>query len=184
MEVRPELPRRFRRPRHIPTHRMGSSAIFADSLDGLVSNHIGVRDIGLSLMKREQFNIKKRRALVFLICLSVFPPASSLANTNKVIFTKVRIKGIIKGISKFKDDTGRYQSNDEGLFVLSIAPENTPGWKGPYIGSPYLAFDSWGSGFVYRFPSQRPNRDYDIYSIGPNKIDENGLGDDVSTDLK
>jgi len=143
---------------------MGSSAIFADSLDGLVSNHIGVRDIGLSLMKREQFNIKKRRALVFLICLSVFPPASSLANTNKVIFTKVRIKGII--------------------FVLSIAPENTPGWKGPYIGSPYLAFDSWGSGFVYRFPSQRPNRDYDIYSIGPNKIDENGLGDDVSTDLK
>ena len=40
--------------------------------------------------------------------------------------------------------------------------------------------DYWGHELVYRFPSARPEAVFDLYSVGPNGIDESGKGDDIT----
>ena len=38
--------------------------------------------------------------------------------------------------------------------------------------------DEWGHELVYRFPAKRPEAIFDLYSVGPNGVDESGgLGD-------
>jgi general secretion pathway protein G len=39
--------------------------------------------------------------------------------------------------------------------------------------------DPWGQEYKYRFPSQKSKKSFDLWSIGPNGIDDNGGGDDV-----
>jgi hypothetical protein len=39
--------------------------------------------------------------------------------------------------------------------------------------------DAWGQVLKYRFPSRRPEQFFELYSVGPNGIDEAGDGDDI-----
>ena len=39
--------------------------------------------------------------------------------------------------------------------------------------------DEWGRPLVYRFPSKRTEGIFDLYSVGPNGVDEMGQGDDI-----
>lgn len=39
--------------------------------------------------------------------------------------------------------------------------------------------DSWGEQLVYRSPSNSKERLFDLYSMGPNRKDDGGAGDDV-----
>jgi hypothetical protein len=64
----------------------------------------------------------------------------------------------------YKREKGTYPSQEQGLRVL----------KGEYIRE--VPIDPWGSEYVYRV---KPNGDFVLYSRGKNKLDENGLGDDV-----
>jgi len=41
--------------------------------------------------------------------------------------------------------------------------------------------DSWGHELVYRFPPRRKDILFELYSVGPNGIDEDGQGDDITT---
>lgn len=41
------------------------------------------------------------------------------------------------------------------------------------------ARDQWGQPFVYNDPAIHGNAQYDLYSVGPNGVDESGRGDDV-----
>jgi hypothetical protein len=43
--------------------------------------------------------------------------------------------------------------------------------------------DRWGRALVYRFPAADKDRIYDLYSVGPNGIDEGGGGDDIRGSL-
>jgi len=40
--------------------------------------------------------------------------------------------------------------------------------------------DAWGRPLIYRFPSLRKEGVFDLYSVGPNGVDEMGEGDDIS----
>lgn len=42
--------------------------------------------------------------------------------------------------------------------------------------------DIWGRELVYRFPSERRHCMFDLYSMGPNGVDENGQGDDIASE--
>lgn len=42
--------------------------------------------------------------------------------------------------------------------------------------------DLWGNELVYRFPARRPGAIFDLYSVGPNGVDESGgIGDHIGT---
>jgi len=40
--------------------------------------------------------------------------------------------------------------------------------------------DIWAGQLIYRFPSNRMESLFEIYSVGPNGVDEGGAGDDIS----
>ena len=52
-------------------------------------------------------------------------------------------------------------------------------WIIPSSGDKILR-DAWGNALVYRFPSPRQEGIFDLYSVGPNGVDEMGEGDDIA----
>jgi general secretion pathway protein G len=68
----------------------------------------------------------------------------------------------------YKLDVGSYPTTDQGLEALITRPPGASRWAGPYLKGDKLPEDPWGRPFVYRSPSQRPNREFDLYSLGPN----------------
>ena len=107
-------------------------------------------------------------------------PANVYARTNKVDLTKYKIALFKEAILNFKKHTGRFPTSTEGLKALLVKPENNSTWHGPYLNYHFIPLDLWGSNYLYMFPSRYLDEEYDLYSIGPNKIDEHGQGDDIN----
>ena len=84
-----------------------------------------------------------------------------------------------KALQNYYRDVGAYPSTEQGLKVL-MNGDGIPNWKGPYIGEFVLDTDPWGTPFIYKNIQQSEKITIlDIHSAGPNRIDENGFGDDL-----
>ncbi len=68
----------------------------------------------------------------------------------------------------YKLDVGSYPTSQQGLEALIKPPAAVAHWSGPYLNGDKLPLDPWGHPFLYRYPSQRPGHEYDLYSLGPN----------------
>lgn len=88
--------------------------------------------------------------------------------------TKARVDlvGIRQALDAFKKDHGRYPTTEESLGVLVDRPPARA-----YIVSQHAITDPWGHVYVFRSDSQRGS--FELYSRGPNGIDEAGHGDDI-----
>lgn len=75
-----------------------------------------------------------------------------------------RIGGIL---DLYKLDTGAYPSTEQGLGALIARPTNIANWNGPYIKGEKAPLDPWNNPYLYRAPSGRTGRDYDLCSRGP-----------------
>ena len=76
---------------------------------------------------------------------------------------------LLTPLETFKKNTGSYPTMKEGLEALLVAPENRKeNWKGPYIAE--FPTDPWGNRYVYRFPGERSNKEYDLFSLGMDGI--------------
>jgi len=84
--------------------------------------------------------------------------------------------GIRQALEAFKKDHGRYPSGEESLDVLV----DTPSARG-YLPSRHAITDPWGDQYVYRPQAQEGG--FQLYSSGPNRIDEHGHGDDIGQPL-
>jgi len=60
---------------------------------------------------------------------------------------------------------------------LISQPVGVVNWRGPYIASADVPKDRWGSEIRYRFPGGKDPARYDLWSVGPDKI--NGTNDDA-----
>jgi len=98
------------------------------------------------------------------------------AENRDMLGTQVILRMVGAELEMFHDDWGRFPTTSEGLSILAA-----PGKDGePYFGKPGFTRDKWGAAFVYRCPARTLGRPYDLYSLGPNGIDESGHGDDVN----
>jgi len=129
---------------------------------------------GFGLLKR---NLKLLAIIVALMFL--FWPATyaSCSSKHKVVITQIKL--FEEAISHFRQDTGRFPSKSEGLSALSTQPADTPQWKGPYLPKD-VPPDAWGHEYVYLYPPVYGNKEFDLYSVGENGVDEFGKGDDIT----
>jgi general secretion pathway protein G len=67
----------------------------------------------------------------------------------------------------YKLDVGIYPTTEQGLQALITRPSGVTRWNGPYLKGEKVPEDPWGRPFVYRSPSQRPDHEYDLLSLGP-----------------
>ena len=78
-------------------------------------------------------------------------------------------------IKNFHTKKGRYPRDDEGLSaVLDFGVGLDPATERRVL-------DPWGRSYIYRV---RADGSPQLYSSGPNRIDEYGKGDDVSVSVK
>jgi general secretion pathway protein G len=65
-------------------------------------------------------------------------------------------------------DMGSYPTTEQGLTALVKKPSGATRWNGPYLKGDDVPQDPWSRPYVYRRPSERPGKDYDLCSAGPN----------------
>ena len=86
------------------------------------------------------------------------------------------IERLVTVLEMYKLDIDRYPTTEQGLQALITRPQGVARWNGPYVQGEKIPEDPWGRPFVYRSPSTRSGRDFDLYSLGPNG-DAAGPGD-------
>ena len=77
------------------------------------------------------------------------------------------IQQLESNLDMYKLDVGAYPTTDQGLQALITRPSGVTRWNGPYTKGAKVPEDPWGRPFVYHNPSQRPDHEYDLYSLGP-----------------
>ena len=98
-----------------------------------------------------------------------FPPAAlRQLGSAKDKIAHQSIERLATVLDMFKLDVGRYPTTEQGLQALITPPTGLSRWAGPYLKGDKLPEDPWGHPFVYHSPSQRPNHEFDLYSLGPN----------------
>jgi general secretion pathway protein G len=78
----------------------------------------------------------------------------------------------------YKLDVGSYPTTEQGLQALIMQPPSVPRWNGPYLKGEATPADSWGRPYVYKSPSTRAGRAYDLCSLG-----ETGQAGDKGAEL-
>jgi general secretion pathway protein G len=81
-------------------------------------------------------------------------------------------------LDSYANNNGSYPSTEQGLKALWEKPIISPipgKWSGPYLEKPILK-DPWGNDYVYIYPGQHNEYDYDLLSYGKDGM-TSGSGD-------
>jgi general secretion pathway protein G len=106
-------------------------------------------------------------AILGLLIGLVAPAALRQLGSAKEKIAHQSIERLASVLDIYKLDVGTYPTTEQGLQALLVQPSGVTHWSGPYLKGEKLPEDPWGRPFLYRMPSQRPGRDYDLYSLGP-----------------
>jgi type II secretory pathway pseudopilin PulG len=88
--------------------------------------------------------------------------------------TKSRIEVLRLALEEYQRDKGSLPTTEQSREAL-LPRGDSPG----YIRTSDIFVDGWGRRFVYRLDTTGR---YELYSVGPNGIDEKVKGDDISPD--
>jgi len=93
---------------------------------------------------------------------------------------------IAKALNSYKWDMGQFPDSDEGLEALFQRKEevDNESYKGPYLEGAFEELkDPWSGAYEYRYPGEVHGEEgYDLWSRGPNKVDDGGK--EGSDDIK
>ncbi len=93
-----------------------------------------------------------------------------------------RIQADIQGISTqlklYESMNGFYPPTEQGLQALVTQATTEPRPSRWYQLYKEMPKDPWQNPYIYRCPGIRNPESFDLYSAGPNRIDDNGGGDD------
>ena len=103
---------------------------------------------------------------VLLFALMLFDVGCKKYINSKQTNTTTMIALIETGLQEFLLDNERFPTQEEGLEVLLVGPnELEETWDGPYIDERRL-IDAWGYSFIYRIPAEWSDDEYDLISYG------------------
>jgi general secretion pathway protein G len=106
-------------------------------------------------------------AILGLLIGLVAPAALRQLSGARNSVARQSIERISSVLDLYKLDIGNYPSSDQGLAALVQKPSGIGAWNGPYIKGDTVPLDPWNHPYVYRNPSERAGRDYDLCSLGP-----------------
>lgn len=105
-------------------------------------------------------------AILGLLIGLVAPVALRQLGGARVSIAQQSIERLGSILEMYKLDVGGFPTTDQGLQALITRPTSAPRWNGPYVKGDVVPLDAWGRPYIYRSPSQRPGRDYDLCSKG------------------
>ena len=105
-------------------------------------------------------------AILGLLVFLVAPAALRQLGGARNSVAKQSIERLASTLDLYKLDVGAYPSTEEGLAALNAKPGNAPGWNGPYLKGDAAPLDPWTHAYLYRNPSTRRGREFDLCSRG------------------
>ena len=94
--------------------------------------------------------------------------------------TQTNLKLLHQAVNRFKMDTGRFPTEDEGLIALVEQPSDVEGWEpGGYLNTTDIPVDGWGNEFFYE-PYPESGKPFVIISYG---ADGEEGGEEYDADL-
>lgn len=106
--------------------------------------------------------------IIGLLIGLVAPAALRQLGGARVSVAKQSIERLSTVLDLYSLDMGSFPSTEQGLNALVQKPSGATNWNGPYIKGDNVPLDPWSRPFTYRRPSERPGKDYDLCSGGPN----------------
>jgi general secretion pathway protein G len=106
-------------------------------------------------------------AILGLLIAFVAPNVVKLLSSSKEKIAAQSIERISTILDMYRLDVGGYPTNEQGLEALVHQPVGVASWHGPYVKGNEVPLDPWGHPFQYRVPSQRPQHEFDLFSLGP-----------------
>lgn len=116
-------------------------------------------------------------AILGLLVGLVAPAALRQLGGARVSVARQSIERISSVLDLYRLDTGSYPTTDQGLQALTTRPGGLTSWNGPYLKGDATPLDAWSRPYLYRSPSGRAGRDYDLCSRGPNATASDAAAD-------
>ena len=118
--------------------------------------------------------------IIALFAAVVGPRLFKAADGAKVTAARTQINSFNQALLLYKNSTGNFPSNDQGLKALRTKPGDVPTWDGPYLQAD-VPLDPWGREFLYKFPGALPDEP-DIISLGADgQPGGTGINQDISS---
>ena len=105
-------------------------------------------------------------AILGLLIGVVAPAALRQLAGARVSVARQSIERLSSVLDIYQLDTGGYPTTDQGLAALTERPASITSWNGPYLRGEAVPVDPWNRPWIYRNPSARSGRTYDLCSNG------------------
>lgn len=126
--------------------------------------------------------------ILALLAAFAIPKLFEQATEAKINLAKAAVgrNGPIgKALGSYQYNMGALPDSDEGLAALFQSRDRMDDdrYKGPYLDGSYEELlDPWGKPFEFRAPGDVNEESYDLWSVGPDGIDDGGK--EGSDDIK
>ncbi|OPZ66319.1 MAG: Type II secretion system protein G precursor [bacterium ADurb.Bin478] len=133
------------------------------------------------------FTLVEIMAVILILSLVIGIAAKNfigMTDKARVTTTRATLKELHAAVNMFKLDTGRYPTEEEGLYALIEQPSDVVGWSG-YLDTTDVPRDAWKNELVYML-NPESGRPFVIISYGADGK-EGGEGYDMdlySTDVE
>lgn len=118
--------------------------------------------------------------IIGVLAAMVVPRLAGRTEQAKISRTKSDIASIGLALDLYELDMGGYPTGNslDPLFTKDGLPagSNSDAWKGPYLKK--RVQDPWVKDYQYKFPSESSDKDYDLFSLGPDG--QAGSQDDIT----
>lgn len=98
--------------------------------------------------------------LVGVVAQNLFGNVSKAERTA----AKQQIDAFTKALEAYRLDMGGFPSTEQGLAVLTKAPQSSNRWKGPYLKKD-APLDPWGNPYQYKAPGEG-GQPFEVKSLG------------------
>ena len=102
-----------------------------------------------------------------LLATIAVPAVMRQLGDSRVKVAKLNIDNLGVTLDTYKLDVGSYPTTEQGLAALVERPAGVSVWNGPYLKGDKVQPDPWSHPYIYRAPSNRRGKDYDLCSAGP-----------------
>ena len=133
------------------------------------------------LRRSAGFTLLEIMLVVSIIVILLGVAVSRLGNTTgiaKSVAIQADIQAIKSQLRTYEAMNGFLPTTEQGLQALVTKPDSDPVPQRWTQFFEQLPKDPYGSNYIYRNPGLKNPNSYDLYSAGPNRVDDNGAGDD------
>lgn len=130
---------------------------------------------------RQGFTFLEIMIVVGIIVILLGLAISKMGNPTgfaKATAVRADVQAIGTQLRLYESMNGFFPTTEQGLKALVQQATSEPRPTRWYQLFREVPKDPWGKEYIYRSPGIKHPESYDLYSAGPNRIDDNGQGDD------